>query len=380
MKSPHFCYQPWVSIDIDNSGDITPCCKFNKKLAQDWENYNLNDNTINDYKKSNGLKKLKESFINGEKPEACERCWKDEDANYPSKRLMDYERWKEDLNFTDLTNSKTSLITLPLGNMCNLKCRICGPNASSSWIKEYQDINGQKISNNILESHDAWQSILDMCDDVLELHLHGGEPFLYDNDKHLQLLERMSKSKNASKIRLHYNTNCTIFPDKKYWDFFDRFGWVDIQPSIDDIGKRFEYNRKNANWLEVENNLFKYRDTIANKNNMQLSISTTVSVFTIYYLEEFFDYIYKNNLPKPWLGRLNKPAYYKCSIFPSKSKKLISEKLLNSKYDDLRKISNWLLDDDTIQLENFKKQILIHDSYRKECFEEIFPEVFKLLK
>ena len=69
---------------------------------------------------------------------------------------------------------------------------------------------------------------------------------------------------------------------------------------------------------------------------------------------------------------------HKCLI--EKSRKIINEKLLNSKYDDLKKISNWLLDDDTIQLENFKKQILIHDSYRKECFEEIFPEVFKLLK
>lgn len=376
MKSPHFCYEPWVGIDIDNSGTIKPCCKFNETIANNWENYNINNISINDYKKSKGIITLQQQFLNGEKPSACERCWKDEKANYLSKRTMDYERWTDNFNIVDLNQPKTLLLTLPLSNTCNLKCRICGPNASTSWIKEYQDINGQKISNNILESDVAWQNILNITYDILELHLHGGEPFLYDNDKHLHLLDKLSKSKNSNKIRLHYNTNCTVFPNKKYWDLFEKFGRVDIQPSIDDFGKKFEYNRKNAIWKDVENNLFSYRDLISTKQNMQLSISTTVSIFTVYYLEEFYDYIYKNNLPKPWLGRLNKPTYYKCTVFPEKFKKLIIEKLLRSKYVDLKKISSWLSDDDSFHLEELKKRITIHDMYRNESFENTFPEIY----
>jgi len=379
-SSSSFCYQPWTGIDIDNSGSIRPCCKFNTKIAEDWEGYNINNMSIDDYKKSNGLAKLKESFVSGQKPAACERCWKDEAANYPSKRTMDGERWKKEFNDFNLTASNTLLLTLPLGNICNLKCRICSPNSSSSWKKEFQDIYNIKYKVADWANNDfVWQSLLEMTDDILELHLHGGEPFLYDNEKHLEILNKISNSPNASKIRLHYNTNGTVFPDQKYWDAFDKIGWVDIQPSIDDIGARFEYNRKNAKWDEVKENLIKYRDYINIRPNMQLSISTTVSVFTIYYLDEMFTYFMDNKLPKPWLGKLSKPEYYRCSIFPSEHKEIIKNKLLSSSHEDLQNISQWLNDDDSVLLDKFRENIKLHDAYRKESFKQVFPEIYSWL-
>lgn len=375
-----FCHQPWTGLDIDNSGTIRPCCKFNTKIAEGWEGYNINNMSIDDYKKSSGLENLKESFLSDQKPTACERCWKDEAANYPSKRTMDGKRWKKEFDEVDLTVSKTLLLTLPLGNICNLKCRICSPNSSSSWKKEFQDIYNIRYKATDWANDDAvWQSLLAMTGDILELHLHGGEPFLYDNEKHLEILDKISNSPNASKIRLHYNTNGTVFPDQKYWDVFDKLGWVDIQPSIDDIGTRFEYNRKNAKWDEVKENLIKYRDYINARPNMQLSISTTVSVFTIYYLDEMFTYFAENNLPKPWLGKLSKPEYYRCSIFPSEYKEIIKNKLLSSSHEDLQNISQWLSDDDSALLDNFRDNIKLHDAYRKESFEQIFPEIYSWL-
>jgi MoaA/NifB/PqqE/SkfB family radical SAM enzyme len=380
MKSNNFCYEPWVGLDIDNSGLIRPCCKFKEKNAEDWENYNINQSSIDDYKKSNGLTRLKESFLNGAKPVACERCWKDEAANYPSKRQMDYDRWKSEFDEFNLTASDTLLLTLPLGSICNLKCRICSPNSSSSWKKEFQDIYKIKYKASNWENDDlVWQSLLKMTDNILELHLHGGEPFLYDNEKHLEILEKISKSPNSKKIRLHYNTNGTVFPEQKYWDIFEKLGWVDIQPSIDDIGTRFEYNRKNADWNAVEEHLIKYRDYINVRTNMQLSISTTVSVFTIYYLDEMFTYFMDNGLPKPWLGKLSKPEYYRCSIFPTHAREIIKNKLLNSKYEDLQKISQWLDTDDTLFLDKFRENIKLHDSYRKESFKQVFPEIYNWL-
>jgi len=379
MDLPNFCYQPWVGIDLDNDGYIKPCCKLNGKV-DGWEKHNIKNVSIEEYKNSASLKKLKEDFLSGKKPAACERCWKEEDVNYPSKRKLDNATWQKEFETVDLFNPDTLLLSLPLSNICNLKCRICSPKSSSSWIKEYKDVYGDKISNNLLESTHEWKNILELCENVVEIHIHGGEPFLYDNDKHLELLSILTKSKNANKIKLHYSTNCTIFPDEKYWSLFENIGLVDIQVSIDDIGKRFEYNRKNASWSEVKQNLFKYRDIISKKPNIKLSISTTVSVFTIYYLPEFFEYIYKNNLPKPWLGRINSPAYYKCSIFPEKNKKFVVDKLLSSKNKDIRNISNWVFDNDESLLDEFFIKTKLHDSYRDERFEEIFPEISELLK
>jgi MoaA/NifB/PqqE/SkfB family radical SAM enzyme len=380
MKSPHFCYEPWVGIDIDNTGIIRPCCKFNNKIAENWDNLSINTSSIADYKASKGLQTLKEQFLRGEKPIACDRCWKDENTNYFSKRQLDSQRWKNEFVEQNLNDSQTLLLTIPLSNICNLKCRICNPHNSSSWIKEFVDVYNNKVSSpNWISNEDTWETLLNISENLIELHLHGGEPFLYDNERHLEILSKIVRSKNSKKIRLHYSTNCTIFPDQKYWDIFDNLGWIDIQPSIDDIGKRFEYNRKNAVWNEVEDNLFKYRDTIKNKDNIQFSISTTVSVFTINYLDEFFDYLYKNNLPKPYFGRLVNPAYYRCSIFPESNRDKIFDKIKNSKHKDIQSISQWVLLDDSKHLPEFRNRIELHDNYRNESFAEVFPEINSLL-
>jgi organic radical activating enzyme len=380
MVSDKFCLQPWAGLDIDLSGNIRPCCKFREPLAKNWQNQNIYTTSIAEYKNSIGLQTLKESFMRGEKPDACIRCWEDETVGYASKRIMDQENWNQEFLNYDLNNSNTLLLTLPFSNLCNLKCRICGPYSSTSWIKETQDLFNKKYSTSTWsEQEKIWKEILDISSEVVEIHIHGGEPFLYDNDKHIELLSLLSDSPHSHKVKLHYNTNCTIFPDEKYWNFFEKLGWVDIQTSIDDLGSRFEYNRKNAKWNDVEQNLLKYKDTIINKNNMQLSISTTVSVFTIYYLEEFFDYISKNNLPKPWLGKLYNPPYYRCSIFPNQYKNIILKKLQNSKYDDIKTISNWILTDDSDKLNEFRNKTVLHDQYRNESFKNTFSEIYEWL-
>ena len=377
MLPKNFCHAPWVSIEIDQEGGrLRPCCKFRPNMAADWENFNINNHSISDYKNSNGLKKLKESFLRGERPSPCIRCWQDEDANYKSKRILDFENWQDKLLQYDLDKSETLWLTLPLGTICNLKCRICSPISSTSWLKEYKDLyNKDVVKNNWESDPKIWKEILNIAGTSIDIHLHGGEPFLYDNDKHLELLETISSSSSADKVKLHYNTNASIFPDKKYWDYWLKFKWVDIQPSIDDMEHRFEYNRKNAVWLSVAQNLFMYRDLIEKSDNMQFSISTTVSVFTIYYLKEFFDWAVNNGLPKPWLGKLFNPEYYRCSIFPKEYKNIIREKLNNSGHSDLISISSWLDQDDSHLLETFRTTTAMHDKYRKESFSTTFPEI-----
>ena len=78
----------------------------------------------------------------------------------------------------------------------------------------------------------------------------------------------------------------------------------------------------------VEENLQNYKAMI--DDNFQLSISCTVSIFTIVYLDEIFEYYLKNNLPKPWLGRLHSPTHYQCSVLPLVSKQKLQQKYQNS--------------------------------------------------
>ena len=371
----YFCHHPWVGLDINNNGDLKPCCKFLED-SNDWQLFNVKDG-IDNYVNSEHLKKIKQKFLNGEKPDACSRCWKDEAVGYPSKRQIDYKNWNKQLDSYDLESNDFLFLALPLGNFCNLKCRICRPAASTTWIKEYQDLYNKK--SKIQDWHknsSIWKNIIEYSQSSLEIHIHGGEPFLYDSDEQLELLQSLVDSGKSKEIRIHYNTNCTVFPKQEYWNLWKNFKLVDIQPSIDDIEDRFEYNRYPAKWKTVEENLLKYRNYIIMRKNMQLSISTTVSVFTIAYLEEFFDWIKKNKLPEPYLGRLEYPYYYQVNVLPNNVREKIKNKLEISRYDSLIKIANWLSEDNSVHWNKFLEITKLHDRYRKENAQEIFDRIF----
>ena len=375
----HFCYHPWAGLDVAPSGEIKPCCKFRPDL-ENWKKFYIQDG-VKTYTSSEEILNLRKQFLEGKKPAGCVRCWKDEAAGYPSKRQIDYNNFTAELDRYDLSSQDRILFfDIPMGNFCNLKCRICNPGASTTWIKEWKDLFGEKFkTQDWHQNPKVWNDLISYTKDSLEIHVSGGEPFLYDTSTHLDLLDSLIQSNSSKNIKLHYNTNGTVFPKEDYWKKWKSFSWVDVSLSIDDMEQRFEYNRHPANWDTVKENLLQYRNRIVMRKNMQLSISTTVSAFTIFYLEEFFDFMSANHIPEPWLGRLNHPHYYRASVFPDHVKEKIREKLQNSKYKNIQKIVSWLDDDDSKQLDNFLKYVDLHDQYRKENFQQIFPELYAML-
>ena len=375
-----FCYQPWNGLEIYNNGRLRPCCKYRPEQDPLFEHINIeDDNAIERFQNSAYIKNLRKQFLSGEKPEACVRCWKDEEAGYPSQRQLHNQRWSKEFEQYDFKSNKLNLLNIPIGNLCNLKCRICGPHSSTKWIKEWQDIYSESFEKNEWANNPkVWQTLIDHSDNLLEIHIHGGEPFLLDDDIHITFLESLITNGVADRVRIHYSTNATHFPTKSLQTIWKHFGHIDVQPSIDDIGKRFEYNRKGANWSQVEENLLRYSTLVA--SNFQLSIACTVSIFTINYLDEIFDYYSQNKLPMPWLGRLHNPDQYRCSVFPTVARCSLQQKLENSKWQDVRSVSNWLNDNHSHLLPKFKTITAMHDKYRNEKFEDVFPELVDMLE
>lgn len=365
-----FCYHPFNGLDIDNNGTLKPCCKFKSEMFDGWKNYHVKDG-ITSYLQSDQIQKLQQQFKNNEKPDACIRCWHDENAGLPSKRQLDSPRWTFDEN-----DNQIKFLSIPIGNLCNLKCRICSPISSSSWIKEYFDLYQTKMPIQDWHKDKAvWKEIIKISQGCVEIHIHGGEPFLYSNTEHQELIESIVESGNADHIQLHYSTNGTQYPTNALYDAWNNFKRIDIQVSIDDMGKRFEYNRHPAVWNEVKENLQKYRLDTKKYSNHQLSISTTVSVFTVYYLDEFMTEMFKMQMPRPWLGRLHSPIYYRPSIFKKDAKVKIIEKLLSSKHQSVNACVSWLENDDSDKWDQFLKIVNAQDQYRKEKFVETFPEL-----
>ena len=150
------------------------------------------------------------------------------------------------------------------------------------------------------EQQSFWEEMRDNVDNIRYLEFTGGEPFMIK--EHFNFLETLVEKGVAGNIEIHYNTNGTKFPDAKA--IWKHFKLVEIAFSIDDVDERFEYQRKNAHWSEVNENIGKFKELKQELGNIVLQVCSTVNVFNVLYLEKLshwideqdFDFVYWNML------------------------------------------------------------------------------------
>ena len=375
-KIKNFCHNAFLGLDISPSGKLKPCCKYENDFLP---KFNLNQG-ISKYKESQFLRDLQRQFLNDEKPAGCVRCWEEEDAGIRSKRQLDYDRHQTSFDQHDTSTTIFKNISLAFGNLCNLACRICKPANSSKWSAEMKKIDGKEYPiHEWFHDPQIMSDIWEHTQEAVHFDIPGGEPLLVDIQEHFDLLKKFKEDGSAKNISLHYTTNGTNYPKDKHLEIWKAFREIDIQISIDDIKERFEYNRWPAKWDMVYDNIKKFQRLKDQEKNIKLSISFTVSAFTILYADEFYSWCLAEGLPEPWMGRLHSPIYYRCSVFPADTKKQIKEKLITSKHFEVKKLAKYLETDESTHFENFKKWIALLDSKRDQNFNRTFSELSELI-
>jgi MoaA/NifB/PqqE/SkfB family radical SAM enzyme len=343
MNIPHdkFCVLPWVSIEASPIGTVRPCCLADDEILDNEGNkFELSTADFADIQNSGHMRRLREQFLAGERPQTCRKCWNEERGGRTSKRMHTLDRLKHSIADTEWTADAKPLmfLDLKLGNICNLKCRICGSWSSSQFATE--EINQlpreqQKSSHAYQmlragawprENAQFWQQIDSVLTDIHYIEFTGGEPFMID--EHFDMLQGMVDRGIADQVEIHYNTNGTQYPARgeAIWRHFKT---VEIAFSIDDIGSRFEYQRSNANWQEVCANLDRFRDLKECHKNIVLQICTTVNVFNVRYLDqvaqwidqnkESFNFVYWNMMHDAW--------YFSIATLPDTAKAAITKHL-----------------------------------------------------
>ena len=340
--------------------------------------FNVRDG-IEKYRSSDFLKELREQFLRDEKPKGCSRCWIEEDAGIKSKRQLDYERHKEEFDKIDLKDRDFKNVSVSFGNLCNFACRICSASNSSKWVSENIKNTGKKFPiHDWFKRKDIMEDVFRFTKDAIHFDIPGGEPLLLELPEQFEFLGRFS-DQQSQKISIHYTTNGSNFPKKEFLDQWDRFKEIDIQISIDDTGKRFEYNRWPGKWSEVYENIKKLQELEKDKGNVRLSISFTVSAFTVAYAKEFFEWCLSEGLPKPWMGRLNYPYHYCVEILPEVISGPIKEQLRSSEFEDVRNLANYLDGSKKDLLPVFKEKVTELDRFRNQSFVQTFPELVSLM-
>lgn len=398
MKIPHdkFCVLPWISLEASPIGTVRPCCLADDEIVDDQgKKFSLLSTDLDAVQHSTHMKTLRQEFLAQKQPQTCRKCWNEESAGRTSKRMHTLDRLKHSVTDTDWTENAKPLmfLDLKLGNICNLKCRICGSWSSSQFATEeiqaadpahrkqtfaYQMLQAGSWPRN---NQSFWSEIDRSLEQIKYIEFTGGEPFLID--QHFDMLQGIVDRGIANQVEIHYNTNGTVWPDRGP-DIWQHFRTVEIAFSIDDLEQRFEYQRTNASWTEVVNNLHKFKQLQSQHDNIKLQCCSTVNVFNIRYLDKLavwindqdFDFVYWNIMHDAWYfsiasltdsAKLKLTQHYQQALVPSQWLK---------EFDNIVKFMNQGLSTNGSEL---RKQIAILDQRRKQHLCSVMPELAQLI-
>lgn len=386
-----FCFNPWAHLEISSKGEFRPCCVYKEPIKDSsGKSYNINVDRLENVYQSDYMNSLRKQFLAGEKPDGCSSCWFKEQHNSKSNRHWATTFLGLNAKLLDLEkNSVENLISLDikLGNLCNFKCRICEPGGSSKIAAEQVKYFNAPVDLKVLNQQgqwaqnlEIWKSLRTVGHQLVNIDFYGGEPFLIK--QHEVFLNFLIENNYASNIRLHYNSNGSIYPEHLF-DKWRHFKEVDIAFSIDNIGSRFELER-GGSWQEVDNNLdnfIKYK-----LPNMILSIFATVSIQNIYYLEQLIDWYETKQFNMLTFHLLEKPHFLNITTMNKELSDLVVDRLgqidqqKSNKYnlvsfiELVKKSEN--LPDSIAQLAEYMLKL---DKIRKQNFGHTHPEIAHII-
>lgn len=390
------CVNAYMNLSIHPTGGVRPCCMSNKFLTTDSGETSLDKASINDFWFSESRKKFAKDLELGNRIKDCNACWQEEDAGKESKRIRDNREYE---GRTFSFDSLPVVLDLSMGNLCNLKCRICSPRHSTPWLREEAEINSPKDIKGYMKQPEwviakesfeptnnfVWEDIKELLAHAERFDFAGGEPFYIP--AHWKMIQHSVDNGYSKNQYLHYNTNGTIFPEK-YIDLLNQFQTVDIQISSDGVGKKFDYLRHGSPFELCEENINKFINARDNSSTTwYIGACLSLSAFNAWDIFETYEH-YASKGIRMYINTVH--DHHGVRVLPKATKNKIIEKIRNtaSKYDyqDWEKqklmICNLLTNTSGTNHDwkNFWQEIKMRDKFRNESFEDTFPEYYKILK
>jgi hypothetical protein len=268
--SKTFCALPWIHLATRPNGDVRVCCTANASgaghdddktaglIKNEGKILNLLDHSVEEIWNSDDMKQIRLQMLNDKIPRTCTKCFEEENKGITSKRQWETEQWKERLDLNSIVSRTGEDGTLPveipyfdlrLGNLCQLKCIMCSPHDSSSWIKDWklqypnyktielkqdQDWN-RKYDYTWYQKGNFLDTMKGQAENIKELYFAGGEPLLIP--EHYKILQFMVDSGSAKNCVLRYNSNGLELSDKLF-DLWNHFKEVRFNFSIDAVGEK----------------------------------------------------------------------------------------------------------------------------------------------
>lgn len=398
----NLCISPWIHLHVSPNAQVYSCCMaFSEASFSHWKKQTLGE-LIN----SPSFKQLRLDMLQNKVSPNCNKCFQIEKSgmlslrNYLNKYFAhSFSKVLETKDDGTIDSFQMSYVDIRFSNICNFKCRTCGPELSSSWFEDEKAINPQypfrKLTTLLESSSQFWDQFETFVENVEEINFAGGEPMLME--EHWKILKELTDQQKFD-VRIKYNTNLSTLTYKDNFgpELWTPFKNVTMKISLDDIDSRAEYLRKGTRWNVVIENIKKLKEICP---QVQIELNCTVSAFNVFYIVELCEKFLQlaQALPKKiQLNLLLYPSYYQASVLPLELKEEIKKKYnryiiqLKKEFNDedcypliskLESVLKFVAQaEPEAGLELFFKKIAELDDIRNERFENVYPEMMPYLE
>jgi sulfatase maturation enzyme AslB (radical SAM superfamily) len=400
-----FCILPWIHMHPWPDGRVFTCCLTN----QDNVVGNLNDNTLEEVYNSDAMKSIRQDMLNNKKVSNCNRCYELEQVGHDTLRktsnaefVMEKYNLHEDKSpIVVKTNEDGSLddvhltyMDIRFSNICNMRCRTCGPDLSSQWYEDAVDSKFNRTpTQKILQIRKGNTAFMEQFDPYLhtveKIYWAGGEPLIMD--EHWYIMNRLVEL-GKTDVRMFYNTNFSTltYKDQDAIELWKNFKHVSIGASLDAGWERGEYLRKGTIW----------NNTLANRERMKselpqhdFNISCTVSMFNVLDVCNFYKRLCDIEFidPKDFgVNILLGKEVHRATVLPEHMRQQAKDTILETlewlKGKDpvgratstFNSLLQFLDGDDTHLLSSSLQEAKEMDRFRSETLFDTFPELEEL--
>jgi organic radical activating enzyme len=281
-NSKTFCAAPFAHMYVHKNEDIKMCCMTTEsKMASHFTEIDLEKRW-----KSNYYKNIRQQFLDGEEPAICTSCFTTERNNGRSDRMNFNDRYPFLKPNVETGNQHGSPIDLDIrpGNLCNLKCRMCGPESSSQLEKErlqYPKLfKGSKLTvykPDGIFSEKNIDFLLKNADKGDHIKFLGGEPTIMPEVS--DMLDNLIEN-GKSHINVMITTNCTN-TIKSFTDKLNKFSNLSFNYSVDGTDKVVEYIRNPVKFKAIEKNMKLYHKMTTDVDNISFAFQA-YNLFNLY--------------------------------------------------------------------------------------------------
>lgn len=293
-----YCLAPWVNFHINQKQQIKPCCNW-------YQGYESVENYVAGNEPS--IIELKQQLISNKPSSFCSKC---SEKNW-------YSEFKQaDISLKAVDDFLIKSLDIRWTSTCQLTCMYCHENFSSSWAAAKNKHQTIPIVNPRIKNVEMIFEFLKK-NQIKRISLLGGEPLLMKEN--IQLLEIIDSD---IAIEIFTNLNVELLGNKVF-DLLIRRSNVQWYISMENIGSKFEFVRRGADWSQQTKNL----QILQSYKPKSVTLQSQYCVYSAFDLVDLYQFAEDNNCTVNLVGNNFKPVMLDIFSFPQPFKQQALDEL-----------------------------------------------------